>query len=157
MDLRALSDRIEIEDLLTRYATAVDTRDWELYRSVFTADAWIDYRSAGGPVGNLDETVAFLDKALGHFEMTQHLISNIDCHIDGDSAKVSAVFNNPMRLPGGTVWFIGGQYHHEMVRTDRGWQSHRLVEETLWFDRSPVGDLSTGPISKSSDRSLPPA
>ena len=37
------------------------------------------------------------------------------------------------------------------------WQSHRLVEETLWFDRSPVGDLSTGPISKSSDRSLPPS
>ena len=153
MDLRALSDRIEIEDLLTRYATAVDTRDWELYRSVFTADAWIDYRSAGGPVGNLDETVAFLDEALDHFEMTQHLISNIDCHIDGDSAKVSAVFNNPMRLPGGTVWFIGGRYHHEMVRTDRGWQSHRLVEETLWFDRSPVGDLNAGPTNKSSDGS----
>ena len=153
MALRALSDRIQIEALLTRYATAVATCNWELYRSVFTADAWIDYRSAGGPVGNLDETVAFLDKALGHFEMTQHLISNIDCHIDGDSAKVSAVFNNPMRLPGGTAWFIGGRYHHEMTRTNRGWQSHRLVEETLWFDRSPVGDLTADATNKSSDGS----
>ena len=32
MDLRALSDRVEIEDLLTRYAHAVDTRNWDLYR-----------------------------------------------------------------------------------------------------------------------------
>ena len=36
-----LADRIAIDDVLTRYATAVDARDWDLYRSVFTADAVI--------------------------------------------------------------------------------------------------------------------
>ena len=39
MDRQALADRIAAEDLLTRYATAVDRRDWEQYRSIFTADA----------------------------------------------------------------------------------------------------------------------
>ena len=152
-ELETLADRFAIEDLLTRYAHAVDRHDWDLYRSVFTDDAHIDYTSAGGIAGTLDEAVSFLEATMPIFEMTQHLISNIDSHIDGDSAKVSAVFNNPMRLPGGTVWFIGGRYHHEVTRTDSGWQSYRLVEETLWFDRSPVGDLSTGPTNKSSDGS----
>jgi len=31
MTLQEIAGRIEIDDLLTRYATAVDTRDWDLY------------------------------------------------------------------------------------------------------------------------------
>jgi 3-phenylpropionate/cinnamic acid dioxygenase small subunit len=40
-------DAVEIQQLLARYARALDTRDWELYRSVFTEDAFIDYAAAG--------------------------------------------------------------------------------------------------------------
>ena len=32
-------DQLEITALLNRYARAVDGKDWELYRSVFTDDA----------------------------------------------------------------------------------------------------------------------
>ena len=109
MDLRSLSDRAEIENLLTQYARAVDTRNWDLYRAIFTSDALIDYTSSGGPAGGLDNAVAFLATALDHFEMTQHLISNVDTRLDGDTAEVTAVFNNPMRLPGKAVWFTGGR------------------------------------------------
>ena len=48
MTPQEIADRIEIDDLITRYATAVDTKDWDLYRTVFTDDAVIDYTSAGG-------------------------------------------------------------------------------------------------------------
>ena len=58
-ELEALADRLAIEDLLTRYAHAVDRHDWDLYRSVFTDDAHIDYTSAGGIAGTLDEAVSF--------------------------------------------------------------------------------------------------
>ena len=75
--IRLLTDRVAIRDLLTRYATAVDRRDWDLYRSVFTTDAEIDYTSAGGIAGTVDEVVAFLDEVLSGFEMTQHLVSNL--------------------------------------------------------------------------------
>jgi hypothetical protein len=47
------------------------------------------------------------------------------------------MFNNPMRLPGGEVWFTGGWYHHDLVRTDGGWRSRNLREESAWFDRAP--------------------
>jgi 3-phenylpropionate/cinnamic acid dioxygenase small subunit len=137
MDRQALTDRIAAEDLLTRYATAVDRRDWEQYRSIFTADAEIDYTSAGGIAGTVDEIVEFLSTSLEMFEMTQHLVSNIDLEVNGDSATVTAMFNNPMRLPGGDTWFTGGWYHHDLVRTPDGWRSRCLREESAWFDRAP--------------------
>ena len=137
MDQQALEDRIAAEDLLTRYATAVDRRDWEQYRSIFTTDAEIDYTSAGGIAGTVDEVVEFLSTSLEMFEMTQHLVSNIDLEVNGDSATVTAMFNNPMRLPGGDTWFTGGWYHHDLVRTPDGWRSRRLREESAWFDRAP--------------------
>ena len=68
---------------------------------------------------------------------TQHLVSNIDLEVNGESATVTAMFNNPMRLPGGDTWFTGGWYHHDLVRTPDGWRSRRLREESAWFDRAP--------------------
>ncbi len=142
--LRALANRIAVEDLLTRYATAVDRRDWDLYRTVFTADAEVDYTSAGGIAGTIDEVVEFLSASLPMFEMTQHLVANVDASFGdgndgsvGDVATVTAMFNNPMRLVDGDVWFTGGWYHHDLVRTADGWRSRRLREESAWFDRAP--------------------
>ena len=132
-----LADRLAIGDLLTRYATAVDRRDWDLYRTVFTSDAEIDYTSAGGIAGTVDEVVEFLDSALSGFEMTQHLVSNVDTSVEGDTARVTAMFNNPMRLSDGDTWFTGGWYHHDLVRTADGWRSRKLREESAWFDRVP--------------------
>ena len=143
MDINHVVDRIEITDFFSRYARAVDTRDWDLYRTLFTTDAHIDYSSSGGSVGNLEETVSFLSKALDMFEMSQHLVTNIEVlEKEGNKADVLALFNNPMRLKGGEIWFVGGKYRHELIQSDLGWKSRKLVEETLWFDRSPFGDLT---------------
>lgn len=38
-----LLDRHKIGDLLTSYATAVDSNKWDLYQDCFTSDAVIDY------------------------------------------------------------------------------------------------------------------
>ena len=47
---RLLVDRLDIDDLLVRYATVIDERRWDDLDSVFTDDAVLDYRSAGGSV-----------------------------------------------------------------------------------------------------------
>ena len=79
------------------------------------------------------------------FEMSQHLVTNIEVlKKEENKADVLALFNNPMRLKGGEIWFVGGKYRHELIRSDSGWKSRKLVEETLWFDRSPFGDLTRG-------------
>ncbi len=138
MDAQAVQDKLEIHELLARYARGVDTKDWELWKSVFTLDALVDYSSAGAPVGPPHEIALWLEQALQVVPMTQHFISNIEVDVRGDKAKVRAMFYNPMRLPGmAAMSFCGGYYHHEMVRTEEGWKSERLVEENVWFVNGP--------------------
>ena len=149
MDLQTLIDRAEITDLLTRYARAVDRKDWDLFRSVFTADARIDYTQVGGVAGDLDTVVGFLEQVMPMFESMQHLVSNIDIAIDGDEAEVTAMVYNPLKLPDSPMWATGGWYHHELVRTPEGWRSRSLVEEASWFDGVPEPEKPTGADSAS--------
>ena len=135
MDLQTLADRIEINDLLTRYAHSVDTKDWALYRTVFTPDAFIDYESAGGVKGDRETVAKWLEETMAGFPMTQHLVANIDVKLDGDTAKVRAMFYNPMKVANGKNFFCGGWYNHDLTRTPDGWRSTRLYEESAWFDR----------------------
>jgi 3-phenylpropionate/cinnamic acid dioxygenase small subunit len=140
MDPHVVHDRMEITDLLSRYARAVDTKDWALWRSVFTEDAHLDYRSAGGPVGGREEVGDWLEAALADFPMTQHLITNVEVTFDGDTATVHALFFNPMTFPGqDEPASCGGTYDHEVVRTSDGWKSVRLVERNAWFAGAPKG------------------
>ena len=132
-------DEVAIAALLYRYARAVDTKDWELYRSVFTDDAHIDYSSAGAVVGGRDEVVDWFAANFGVIPWSMHYITNIESDIDGETAKVRAMFYNPMHLPGmAEQSYCGGYYLHDMVRTPEGWKSERLVEENQWFVNPPA-------------------
>lgn len=141
MDLQRVADELEIAALLNRYARAVDAKDWDLYRSVFTVDAHIDYSSAGAAAGPRDEVAAWLERGFGAIPMSMHYITNVEIlALDGDSATARAMFYNPMQLPGMTeMSYCGGYYHHELTRTANGWRSRRLREENVWFVNPPTG------------------
>lgn len=135
-----MSDQTELTRLLYRYARAVDTKDWDLYRSVFTEDAVIDYSSNGIPAGQRDQIADFLERAFQAISMSMHYITNIESDVTGDEATVRAMFYNPMQLPGMTeLSSCGGYYHHELVRTRDGWRSRSLREENVWFVNGPGG------------------
>jgi hypothetical protein len=138
-DVRRLLDRAEITDLITRYTRAVDTADLSGFDQVFTEDAFIDYTASGGSAGPVAEVRRWLgEEAIPLFAQTQHLVGQVQIELDeaGDTAQVVAYFWNPIRiqLPDSEPFDleIGGLYEHEMVRTDAGWRSRRLVEHVLW-------------------------
>jgi hypothetical protein len=139
---RLLADRLAIDDLLTRYAMAIDDGDWDALDTVFTPDAVIDYTSAGGIRGSFAEVKAWLEKALTPFPVRQHVIGNKRVVVDGDRATVRAYFFNPMRLglPDGSRVFApgGGYYNHRLVRTPDGWRSEELVEDEVWREGLPA-------------------
>lgn len=141
MDLQRVADELEMTTLLNKYARAVDTKDWDLYRSVFTDDAHIDYSSAGAAAGPRDEVAAWLEQGFGAIPMSMHYITNVEVlDLDGDVAKVRAMFYNPMQLPGmAELSYCGGYYHHELTRTADGWRSRSLREENVWFVNPPAG------------------
>lgn len=134
-----LADRLEIQDLLTRYATAIDTRDWDLFTSCFTADAFIDYTAVGGIKGSLPVVRAWLAEVLAGFAMTQHLVTNFDIRIDGDVAECRSCLFNPMGMnddEGNLVVFLeGGYYYDSLVRTPEGWRIRKRVEEPTFSTR----------------------
>lgn len=137
--LEQLIDRQQIDDLLTRYATAVDTKDWDLYETCFTEDAFIDYESAGGIKGKLPEIRAWLEKTLAMFPMTQHVVCNRVIEIDGATAKARSVFYNPMALPqeesAHILFFDGGYYNDQLVKTENGWKIRERIEESSYSTR----------------------
>jgi hypothetical protein len=90
LTLQEISDRIEINDLLVRYTVAIDTKDWKLLDTCFTADADVDYTTSGGIKGKYPEVRAWLEKALAAFDMTQHLITNTTLELAGDRASTTS-------------------------------------------------------------------
>jgi hypothetical protein len=136
LDAQTLSDRVEIDDLLTTYTMAIDQADWDALDRVFTPDAHIDYSATGGTVGVFPEVKAWLAVTLPMFSGMQHVIAQKKVVLRGDEADVRAYFLNPMVMDreDGTKWHldIGGVYVHSLVRTPDGWRSRQLVEEMLW-------------------------
>ncbi len=146
--LGTLGDRLEIDDLLVRYATAIDSRDWDLLDTVFAADACLDYRSAGGIRGTYPEVRTWLSEVLPVFTWTQHLVVNRVVEIDtvGASATCRSIFHNPNGLVvDGEPWVftVGGRYHDRLARAPAGWHITRRVEETTWWEHPMPGLPST--------------
>lgn len=138
--LQELSDRLEIDDLLTRYATGVDRKEWDLWETCFTKDAVIDYTAFGGIRGSVAEVRAWLEKTMVMFPMTQHMILNKEIVIEGDRATSRAGFYNPMSLPlddgeNRLLFFEGGYYCDQLQRTPEGWKIRERVEEFSYSTR----------------------
>src|SRR5690606_30061960 len=84
--LQYVLDRIEIEDVLRRYATAMDTGEMELFDDIFTEDAVCDYTQSGGPKTSYPELRDWLVEGMKRFTHWQHLLSNLVVTVDGDRA-----------------------------------------------------------------------
>src|SRR6202022_443654 len=65
-----ISDRLEIQQLLVDYSTAIDLRRFDDLDAVFTPDAYIDYTALGGIEGRYPEVKACLAGGLPNFRMT---------------------------------------------------------------------------------------
>lgn len=131
-------DRLEIESVLRRYAWALDAREFDRLDDVFTHDASLDYTTAGGIKGSYGEVKAWLARVLPHFAAYQHLISNVEVTVSGDTATSRAAFYNPMghdRADGTRAYFhCGGEYHDHWVRTDDGWRIDDRFEQSIWME-----------------------
>jgi hypothetical protein len=136
LSLEEISDRLEIQQLLVDYSTAIDNRRFDDLDAVFTADAYIDYRAMGGIDGQYPEVKAWLAQVLPHFPAYSHMLGNLSITFTGDTASSRVICFNPMVLDGEAkqVLFCGLWYDDEFVRTADGWRMTRRVE-TKCFDK----------------------
>ncbi|MGE2712525.1 nuclear transport factor 2 family protein [Mycolicibacterium litorale] len=136
LSLAEISDRLEIQQLMVDYSSAIDQRRFDDLDRVFTPDAYIDYRATGGVDGRYPEVKKWLAEVLPNFPAYSHLVGNFDVKVSGDSATSRTICFNPMVLGGDAsqVYFVGLWYVDEFVRTADGWRMTRRVEEKC-FDK----------------------
>ena len=145
----SVSDRLDLSDLLDTYARGVDTKDWALVASVFTADAKLDYSAFGGPKGSADEVVGWISASVGTFAMSQHHINNRSFSINGNEASSEAELFAALGMAAGdgkmTMLFSGGAYKDTYRRTPEGWKISRRVCDRAWLAPGPEASGPTGP------------
>jgi SnoaL-like domain len=138
-----LADRMAIEQVLVRYCTIVDARDFQRFDEVFTPDAMIDYTQSGGIRGTLPEIKAWLTKVLVPFVVVQHLVTNFEIEVHGDHAHSTCYLFNPMGTAGPdgnpSIFWCGGRYRDELVRSGGGWKIRSRVNEMLYMQGAPAG------------------
>ena len=140
LSIQELSDRLQINDLLTRYTVAIDQKDWSLLDTCFTKDAHLDYTSAGGIAGDYPKVRKWLEGALAPFPMTLHYVTNSVVELNGDAATARTAVLNPMGFPqedGSLHLFtVGAYYNDELSRSDEGWRIRRRIEEQAFMQGS---------------------
>jgi hypothetical protein len=82
LSLQEISDRLEIQQLITDYANAIDSRNFDALDRVFTPDAYVDYRALGGVDGRYPAIKAWLAQVLPNFPRYTHLVGNIGIELD---------------------------------------------------------------------------
>ncbi len=127
--LLAMADKVELAELMHRYAFAIDTAAFDELRQVFTADASIDFGSVdqyvdgATGVSGIDAIVAWFRKVLAPFPDVLHFMTNHIVDLDGDRARIRTTMH-VMHMP------MGGVYTAQAVRTAAGWRfSHFSLSE----------------------------
>ncbi|MDA2895105.1 nuclear transport factor 2 family protein [Mycolicibacterium sp. BiH015] len=124
-------DRQDISDVLIRYATGIDRRDWPLFRTVFTDDCELDYGEIGRWRG-IDAVVEFMVAAHEMAGQTLHRITNQAVSVDGDTATAHAYVDALIMSRDNTSGVnAAGFYDDQLVRTVTGWRIRRRRFSTV--------------------------
>jgi ketosteroid isomerase-like protein len=116
-----LADVHAIEQVLYRYAIAIDTCDLDVLDEVFTPDARLDMSVAGTLTPA--EYKAKSAMVLAGLDATHHLIASPVVTVDGDTATAHTYYQAQHArngCPGGPLLLIGGWIDDELVRTADG-------------------------------------
>jgi 3-phenylpropionate/cinnamic acid dioxygenase small subunit len=138
--VQKLLDRAEIEELVTRYVTALDTRDADLYAGVFAEDAV--YELPGNVVHrgraairkivtDLQESRARNDAAGKPSPSLYHAMFNHSIELVDATHARHHCYAQTVRAAEGGQFLVGfmGRYDDELVKRDGRWyiQSRKLV------------------------------
>ncbi|WP_102142340.1 nuclear transport factor 2 family protein [Mycobacterium hubeiense] len=118
------TDKAQITEVLIRYATGIDFKDWALFRTCWADDVDIDYGDLGRHT-NPDEFTTLMKQIHGGMGQTYHHISNMAVDVDGDHATARSYVHAVLQaVPADSSSWIDalGHYDDELVRTPDGWR-----------------------------------
>ncbi|MGW2179133.1 nuclear transport factor 2 family protein [Streptomyces sp. NPDC001732] len=137
--LRALTDRAEITDLLDRYLRSLDEGvfDEEWARAFHTENV-----TAEMPIGTVqgrDALLSHIRRAMALFDRTVHLGTNAVVEVDGDraTARGAQLSTHVLADGSGGLFVSAGHADTELVRTADGWRISASALRVVWTQGSP--------------------
>lgn len=133
--IKLLLDRQEISDLIYRYGSSLDDRDWARLSNCFTSDAVAVYGAEIGRQNGYAAIENICRTFLEPLDSSQHLISNLEIEIEGDTARSRCYLHaqhTKAGTPGGDNLTIGGRYIDELIRTFDGWRIRKRELRVMW-------------------------
>jgi hypothetical protein len=126
------ADKEQIAEVLIRYATGIDSKDWPLLRSCWTDEIDVDYQQLGHFTSPdaLTDVMRQLHENMGP---TYHRLSNFVISVEGDRATVRSYVHAVLMLQpdDDTNWVDAlGHYDDVFVRTTDGWRINKRVSRT---------------------------
>jgi hypothetical protein len=132
-----VTDRDEIVELTVRYATAIDSLQYQLLTTVFTDDGQVDYGEIGQWTGGA-AVAEFMEAAHVGATHTMHRMTNQAVDIDGDTATVRTYVDALILFEGGGANPVG-YYDDQVVRTGDGWRIARRTYTSVRLVAVPAG------------------
>ena len=130
---QAIQDRLEINDVLYRYASTIDAFDLDGLRKTLADDLWAQYGNADPVVGG-DAVAAWIKEAIASVVWQHHLVTVYHVELAGDeaSALVYHTSHQVFENEPDTAKLLVGRYHNRLRRGPDGWKISKLVLELLW-------------------------
>jgi SnoaL-like domain len=146
------ADKEQIAEVLIRYATGIDSKDWPLLRSCWTDEIDVDYQQLGR-FTNADALTEVMTRLHENMGPTYHRMSNfvIDVDASGDRATVRSYVHAVLMLQpnDSTNWVDAlGHYDDIFVRTQGGWRIRERLSRTA--RTLAGGDLATTAVKEQS-------
>ena len=135
------ADKEQIAEVLIRYATGIDFKDWALLRTCWTEDVDADYGEVGHFSG-ADAITGLMEQLHNTMGPTYHRLSNFAIAVDGDCARARSYVHAVLQAvpDDGASWVEAlGHYDDELVRTSNGW---RIARRTTNIARVLAGAAS---------------
>lgn len=129
-----IEDKFAIQEVIARFATSFDVKDWSGLEACFTESLYTDYSDLRGTP---PQTVAAADyvatrrEALDHLKL-HHLVSNYEVDFtDSNSAACRASM---------VVWRKSDQeaftshcvYTFQLMKQDENWKISGITQKVLW-------------------------
>ena len=154
--LQVAADKVEIQEVLSRYAQYTDERAWDKLADVFVPGAIVDFSNNGGARDTFPEIKGYLEQSLSIFAAIQHYMTNFAIDVSGDTATVRHyTLAQMVSIVDGADQLLadGGYYDSKFVRTPDGWRIQEFVASLVWLDGEwPAGVPRPGWWGVSADR-----
>jgi ketosteroid isomerase-like protein len=131
--LQAIQDRLDIADVLYRYASTIDRFDHEGLRATFDEDIVAQYGNAD-PLAGADAVAAWIAEMIAPVVWQHHFLSVYHVDVDGDRARALVYHTSHQVFEDAPdkAKLLVGRYHNELRREPDGWRISRLELEILW-------------------------